>query len=44
MNRIVKSFKCGGSTVLPLTDFIELNEEYFIHDENDKVIIEKFKK
>lgn len=44
MNKIFKSFKCGDSVVLPLTNFIELGKEYYIHNEYDKVIIEKFKK
>lgn len=44
MNKIIKSFMCGGSIVLPLTDFIKVGEEYYIHNEDDKVIIEKFKK
>lgn len=44
MNKIFKSFKCGDSIVLPLTEFIKLGEEYYIHDEDNKVIIERFKK
>lgn len=44
MNKITKSFRCGDSVVLPLTNFIELGKEYHIHDDNGKIIIEEFKK
>lgn len=44
MNKILKAFKCGGSVVLPLTDFINLNDEYLVYTNDDKIVIEKFKK
>lgn len=42
--KIVKPFKSGGSIVLPLTEFIDLETEYLIQKINDKIIIQPAKK
>lgn len=42
MNKILKPFKTGDSITITLTGFIELDKEYLVRKDGNKVIIEPF--